>query len=177
MIKKFLLYVLLPGIVLGTVYSAGKDAGRSETLKPSDFPVTEVDIPQSAAATTAVPDAIAKPHSQKPKVAAKSPPIAKPSSKPVVQTPQIERYQVRQTPRVIETPHAAPERSIYDRREPSELGLMPLRPLYPPAALERAPAPQQPMLAPPVGQRARVYPTADRQPAEPSAAVDCGCGD
>jgi len=176
--KKMLLYFVLPGIVLGMVYSMGKSAGKREVvpLAAADFEVVQVD--QAAASQTPVP------------------PIAKPVNAP--RAPQrsqtnVERYQVRQMPRVIETqdrtesvsappaanvPYPAPKRSVYDRVErPSELGLMPLRPLDPPAAVERYPAPQQPMLAPSVQQRARVYPVPEHRAAETSAAVDCGCDD
>lgn len=170
MMKRILLYFVLPGILLGVVYSLGKSSGKREAVPVSaaDFSVVQVD-------QTASPTPV--------------PPIAKPVNAPRLRTsvrPQLpaERYQVRQIPRVIETQDMPnyvntnlvntdyanagyvnmPVRSVYDRSaRPSELGLMPLSPLQP--------LPESPVLAPPVQRTYRAV-----QPSAAKHAVDCGCG-
>lgn len=116
--KKFLLYVLLPSIVLGMVYSMGKSAGeRSRPIDPSQFPVTQVDTSQAAVPTSQVPAMIVAPSRQgnalvmPQRADTTSVPLAKPQTLPTMQRQSqqllqavpVERYQVRQIPQVIET--------------------------------------------------------------------------
>jgi hypothetical protein len=196
--KRFFLYVLLPGVVLGMVYQMGRNSGIHSLDGPVSHPVVGdrqsppvVEQPVAVAKqSSGTPDrALPDP---KPLAVRQSPPavVAKPVTSPERSLETVVKSQL-QPPKVVVTRQvskpvipvenvaSASGRSVYDRRDkPSSLGLMPLAPL---SSSERAAvypgSSRQPVFAPvfpPVDQSAPAV--RSLSPVRITSSAECDCG-